>query len=119
MHVLAALFDVGDNGFDIYDASVVVGLIVSLYFGVRWAGRKIDERIAAIAEQLDQRTEQIQPDANHGKSLPDVHDRLERVERRIDWLADLVVAALTGQDREARLRRRAEARARATDDDTD
>lgn len=90
MHVLAAFFDVGNDGFDVSDAiaiGVATGLIVGALrwvirrwrSGKRWGASKIEDyvesvvvrEIAALRTELRQLTAPIQPGANGGESLPD------------------------------------------------
>lgn len=71
-----SLFDPGENGIDIGDLSLLVGVLAVIGGFVlalwRIMLRSLDRRIEGIAARLDERTKPIQPNANGGRSLPDV-----------------------------------------------
>jgi hypothetical protein len=90
MHILAAILDPSDNGFDIGDLSVLLGVIV-LISGttatiVRWNAKRVakvrsqeraemEERIKAAVEHV---AEKVQPQ-NGGTGWRDVHNKLDVV----------------------------------------
>lgn len=82
-------FDPADNGFDLVDLAQVFGFIVlvggTVAAVVRWNSRRaaearlrerreFEERLTAA---LNERTKPIQPDANGGKSMPDLHAKVD------------------------------------------
>ena len=73
MHILAAILDPSDNGFDITDIATIVAILggatAILAAAAKWAG-KVMRRM--IREELETWTKPIQPEANGGLSLPDV-----------------------------------------------
>jgi hypothetical protein len=94
IQILASFFDPDNNNFDIVDGSVVLAIIVAVTtlagVGIKW----LDGRIA-------HRTHQIQPDTNGGKSLTDLHkkvDQFAEYQRSVndarDQSIDLIVKSL-------------------------
>ena len=114
MHILAAILDPSDNGFDIGDLSLLVGVIVAisaLTAGiVRWNAKRVakvrtaeraemEERIKAAVEHVAQK---VQPKnsgigwadtaatvkqiaARQGEVLESVTYLRERLDTHIDW----------------------------------
>jgi hypothetical protein len=108
MDILAGLFDPGENGFDIADMSVVVGILLAVggvVAGVvRWNAKRVAtvrdreraEMERRLAEQIREATKPIQPDANGGWALADsirlTHEVLDdvrylrkRLDEHITW----------------------------------
>lgn len=79
MHILAAILDPADNGFDITDLIAILGFVGIIVAAIAAVWRWIAE--PRIAKQIAENTKTIQPDANGGKSLPDLH-----------WKVDLLVS---------------------------
>lgn len=90
MHILAAILDPSDNGFDIGDLSLLVGVIVAisaLTAGiVRWNAKRVanvrtqeraemEERIKSAVDLV---AEKVQPQ-NGGTGWRDVHNKLDVV----------------------------------------
>lgn len=105
LQIIAALLDPGENGFDIVDLSIVLGIITvasGLFAGafrvivLPALDRRIEAVAEAVVERLDERTKPIQPDANGGASLPDAIADIRTVQRRqgevIELLTELVTA---------------------------
>lgn len=97
MHVLASIIDPANNGFDISDLlsifAVVGAVVASLAALWRWI---IEPH---IGKQIAEATRPIQPEANGGKSLPDLHSKVdvliarqqdiaERLDSHIEWHLD-------------------------------
>lgn len=94
MHILAAILDPADNGFDISDLSLLVGVIVSISgltaLLIRWNARRVAARVAAVRQQerhemedrireaVDLVAAKVQPE-NGGKGWRDVHSKLDVV----------------------------------------
>jgi hypothetical protein len=108
VEILAALLDPGENGFDIADLSVLVGIVLAIggvvAAVVRWNSRRVSkvrdreraEMERRLAEQIREATKPIQPDANGGFALADVVRTLDgigddvrylrrRLDDHIDW----------------------------------
>lgn len=70
-NILAAFWDPGNDMFDIGDLGIIVtifgGVLASLIIGLRWLDKRIDAR-----------THQIQPETNGGKSLSDLHKKVDQ-----------------------------------------
>ena len=83
-----SFFDPTGNGFDIGDLGIlvtVIAAIAGLLIAVgRWLCRQIRE---VVRDEIGQATSLIQPTSNGGKSLPDIANRLEQVERVVMELA--------------------------------
>ncbi len=109
MHVLAAFFDLGDDGIDLGDialmAAFIGGLPTVILLAVlrrertRTAKIRAAEREAMKKEIVDtviERTQPIQKNSNGGRSLGDLADRVGKVESTI---ADVrgTVAGLDGR----------------------
>ena len=90
MDVLASLFDPSDNGFDIGDLSLLVGVIVAISALtatiVRWNAKRVadvrtrertemEDRIKAAVEHV---AAKVQP-KNGGQGWIDVHNKLDTV----------------------------------------
>lgn len=89
MTIFASFFDPSNNGFDLIDLAQIVAFVVAVA-GV-WAGvdrwndarvaaarrRERDQMKAEIEKAIKENTRQIQPDANGGKSLPDLHGKVD------------------------------------------
>lgn len=103
MHILVSFFDPNDNGLDITDVSVLLGVFVVVWGAVWSAIRQHGKRVAAarareraemerrLAEQIKEATKLIQPDANGGFALADVvrtldgiRDDVTDLRRRLD-----------------------------------
>lgn len=88
MHLLASIFDPGDNGFDIGDAAALlafVGLLVGSIVGLlRWTANLVRH---IVREELEEYTKPIQPTANGGLSLPDVARTSFETQRMVRLLA--------------------------------
>lgn len=83
MHILASILDPADNGFDISDLMVVLALIGVIVAAVAAIWRWIAE--PRISRQITDATKPIQPYANGGKSLPDLHTKVDvLIERQAD-----------------------------------
>lgn len=94
MTILAAILDPSDNGFDIGDLSLLVGVIVAISAltatFVRWNSKRVAEKVAAvrtaerhemeerIREAVDLVAAKVQP-RNGGKGWQDVHTKLDTV----------------------------------------
>ena len=101
MHILATLLDPSDNGFDIGDLSLLVGVIVSISLTtaavVRWNAKRV-ARVRAkeradleqrILDAITDRTRPIQPEyRNDGGALRDVADKLDTVIDRQGYISD-------------------------------
>lgn len=85
VQILAGFIDPANNGFDIGDLVLVLGVpaaAVGAFVGVRkawgafksWADHSLRGMIRAEIEEF---TRPIQPGANGGKSLPDVNRKLD------------------------------------------
>jgi hypothetical protein len=108
VHILAAFFDPNDNGLDITDVSVLLGVFIvawtAVWGAVRWNGKRVAavrdreraEMERRLAEQIKEATKPIQPDANGGFALADVVRTLDgigddvrylrrRLDDHIDW----------------------------------
>lgn len=91
--IYAAFFDVNNNGFDLADIAAALSFILVLggtiwtvvHYSTDKLVDKIDERIDA---KLAIATKPIQPDANGGKSLPDVAAKAKRTEKIVLAIAD-------------------------------
>lgn len=96
MHVLTAFFDIADDGIDLGDivlmAAFIGGLPTVILLAVlrrersRTAKIRAAEREAMKKEIVDtviERTQQIQKNANDGRSLGDLADRVGKVESTI------------------------------------
>jgi len=96
MHVLTAFFDIADDGIDLGDivlmAAFIGGLPTVILLAVlrtehsRTAKIRAAEREAMKKEIVDtviERTQQIQKNANGGRSLGDLADRVSKVESTI------------------------------------
>lgn len=105
MHILASILDPADNGFDISDLSVLIGVILTISVTtatvVRWNAKRVAVVRAKEREAMEQRlrdyisqaTKAIQPDyRNNGTSLTDVAETVKYVSQRldshIDWHLD-------------------------------
>jgi hypothetical protein len=118
LQVFASWFDPGENGFDIGDALSWCLLIAALYGGAMaaakivrgwdaWKDRRhrldieaimlphlatirddLDTATASILQLVKEATKPIQPKANGGLSLPDVHVTLGRVESRLSSIEE-------------------------------
>ena len=101
MQVLAAILDPSDNGFDIGDLSLLVGVIVAISAltatFVRWLAKRREagataERVAMerrIKEAISIATKPIAPEyRNNGGSLRDVADKIDVVIERQSHIAD-------------------------------
>lgn len=93
LSLLAAFWDPGNDAFDIGDLGIVIsiigGVIAVLVIGLRWLDRKIDER-----------THQIQPETNGGKSLSDLHkkvDQFAEYQRAVNEARDQSIELIIGQ----------------------
>jgi hypothetical protein len=73
MFIWAGIFDLSDNGYDIGDASALLGfvaLLTGIIFAVlRYTSRQIRD---IVRDEIGEATKPIQPAANGGFSLPDV-----------------------------------------------
>lgn len=86
-------------------------IIAAIYAGMRVIIKTLDTRIEKIASHIDERTYAIQEDANGGKSLPDVVEKVNSIERRLDSLFELVTVLARTKEEHAS----GKARARAED----
>jgi uncharacterized protein YoxC len=60
-----------------FDLVLAVAAVVAVLLGVfRWANRAFEKR---IVEEIREATYQIQPQANGGKSLSDLHEKFDRL----------------------------------------
>ena len=101
MHVIAALLDPSDNGFDISDLSVLLGIIL-LISGttatiVRWNAKRVAlvrtreraEMEERIKNAVTSATTQIQPEyRNNGGSMRDIADKIDVVIERQSYISD-------------------------------
>ena len=103
MQVLAAIFDPADNGFDIYDLSLLVGVIVAISALtatiVRWNNKRVAVHVAEvrtaerremedrIREAVDLVAAKVQP-RNGGHGWDDVHSKLDTVITRQGEVVD-------------------------------
>jgi hypothetical protein len=90
MTILAALFDPSDNGFDIGDLSLLVGIIVAISAltatFVKWNAKRVAEfrtreraeREDRIKAAVDLVASKVQP-KNGGQGWIDVHNKLDTV----------------------------------------
>jgi hypothetical protein len=91
MNVLAGLFDLADNGFDIGDAGALVAFIAGVIALVTLALNRFTERVRHIVrDEIALATAPIQKGANGGLSLPDVA-------RSSDWTMQAVKAIARAQ----------------------
>jgi hypothetical protein len=98
MDILAGLFDPGDNGFDIADLSVMVGIILAIggvvAAVVRWNAKRVSEVRRLERQEMERRlhdqireaTKPIQPDANGGFALADVVRTLDGIRDDVGYL---------------------------------
>ena len=97
MHVIASIIDPANNGFDISDLLSVLALVAAIVGGIAALWRWIVE--PRIGKQIAEATKPIQPEANGGKSLPDLHSKVdvliarqrdiaERLDSHIEWHMD-------------------------------
>ena len=71
------------------DLILAAGAVVVLVIGVhRWANRKLEQRIVATIREA---TYQIQPSTNGGKSLSDLHKKIDNICADIAMLRSAVV----------------------------
>lgn len=90
VHVLAAILDPADNGFDISDLSVLLGVILTISVTtagiVRWNAKRValvraaerDEMEQRIRDAVDHLADKVQPQ-NGGTGWRDVHNKLDVV----------------------------------------
>ena len=96
MHVLTAFFDIADDGIDLGDivlmAAFIGGLPTVILLAVLRRERSRTAKIRAaereamkkeIGDTVIERTQQIQKNANGGRSLGDLADRVGKVESTI------------------------------------
>lgn len=112
MSILATILDPADNGFDIGDLSVLIGVILTISVTtatiVRWNANRLAAARNRDVNDMEQRikaaimvaTEPIAPDyRNDGGSLRDVADKIDtlivrqvhisdRLDNHIDWHMD-------------------------------
>ena len=98
MHILAAFLDPNDNGFDITDVSVLLGVFVvvwgAVWSAIRWNSNRVAvahareraEMERRLAEQIKEATKPIQPDANGGFALADVVRTLDNIGEDVRYL---------------------------------
>lgn len=85
MDWLGHFFDPSDNGFDLVDAGQIMVVIGLVYGAIRVVRRLIVGFLGHRADLMEQRildalavsTAAIQPDANGGKSLADLHKKVD------------------------------------------
>jgi hypothetical protein len=70
----------------IIGVAAVVGIVIGL---VRWANRSLEKR---IVQEIKEATYQIQPTANGGKSLADLHKKVDRLAIDMDLVKSNLVA---------------------------
>jgi len=63
------------------DAAIVIGFLIAIAGAVVAVGRVII--VKPIIRLIDERTKQIQPEANGGKSLSDLHDKMDSLSTRL------------------------------------
>ena len=90
--ILAAFFDVNNNGIDVTDLAAVLGFLALLVGSViglfRWTRKQLRDEIREVVKcEIDKATAQIQPTANGGLSLPDVAKSTRRLEDMMMRLA--------------------------------
>lgn len=101
MHLLASILDPADNGFDISDLSVLLGVILTVSVTtatiVRWNAKRVaterarerKEMERRLLDEIEARTKPIQPEyRNDGGSLRDVADKLDTVIERQSYISD-------------------------------
>ncbi len=69
--ILAAFWDPGNDAFDVGDLGLIVGIVGGVMGALVIAVRWLDSRI-------DTKTKQIQPDTNGGRSLTDLHKKVDQ-----------------------------------------
>jgi hypothetical protein len=84
---MSLLNDVGVHSWE--DVAAVVAAVGGLYVLLRRAIRGaiknvISDQLTEVRSTVVDRTKTIQPDANGGDSLPDLHRRLEHMDAAID-----------------------------------
>jgi hypothetical protein len=97
--ILAAFFDPNDNGFDVTDAAIIVGFVLTVWGAVwgavAWNSRRVaatraqeradtEARITAAVTRL---SDKVQPQ-NGGSGWRDVHHKLDTVIERQAHIAD-------------------------------
>jgi sensor domain CHASE-containing protein len=71
------------------DLVLALGAVIVLIVGIhRWANRKLEQRIIASIKEA---TYQIQPSTNGGKSLSDLHKKVDNICTDISLLKQAVV----------------------------
>jgi len=71
------------------DLVLTVGAIVVMLAGLyRWANRSLEQRIVA---EIKEATYQIQPGANGGKSLTDLHKKIDTLCMDVELLKSAVL----------------------------
>ena len=74
---------------EINDYGGVLIVIVTVVSSVAAAGRYLIMR--PLVMEIERRTIQIQPNANGGQSLRDLHGRVDRIERQLDIVIEHLI----------------------------
>jgi uncharacterized protein YoxC len=71
------------------DLALAIGAVVVLVGGLfRWLNRSLEKRIVA---EIKQATYQIQPNANGGRSLSDLHKKFDGLTQDVDLIKAAVI----------------------------
>lgn len=71
---------------EINDYGGVFIVIITIISSVTAAGRYLILR--PLRDEIERRTREIQPNANGGQSLKDLHNRVERIEDQLDVIIE-------------------------------
>jgi hypothetical protein len=74
---------------ELNDYGGVLIVIVTIISSFAAAGRYLIMR--PLMSEIEKRTTQIQPNANGGQSLKDLHGRVDRIERQLDLVIEHLI----------------------------
>jgi hypothetical protein len=74
---------------ELNDYGGVVIVIITIVSSIAAAGRYLIMR--PLMAEIEKRTTQIQPNANGGQSLKDLHGRVDRIERQLDVIVEHLI----------------------------
>lgn len=69
-----------------FEYFLTVAAVVTIIIGaMRYANKKLEQK---IFEEIEQATKPINPNTNGGKSLADLHNKIDKLRDDFDWLLD-------------------------------
>lgn len=101
MHILAAFFDLNDDGVDIYDIGVALGALAILATALGWLWRRLRDELRDLILET---TKPIQPGTNGGYSLPDLHRKVDNYRYEVRSLTERFDEHLDQHDADRRKR---------------